>query len=201
MKRRSLIFLLPLMALLACNKEVGMEPARSFQDKMNLDFADEKTSPLTQEDLENFKGLDFFPIDSKYKVVAKFEKVEHGRTFTMKTTTDRLPIYKLFGIASFELKGETFSLEIYQNQDLIKDPEYEDHLFLPFTDQTNGESSYGGGRYLDLSIPDGDEIVLDFNMAYNPYCAYNADYSCPIPPRANHLDTEIRAGVRSWRDH
>ena len=177
-----------------------MEQAQSFQDKMNLDFADERTSPLSEQDLVDFKGLEFFPINSKFKVTAQLERVENGRTFTMKTTTDRLPTYKLYGIASFELQGQSYSLEIYQNQDLIKDPEYKDYLFLPFTDETNGEESYGGGRYLDLEIPEEDFIVIDFNMAYNPYCAYNADFSCPIPPRANHLETEILAGVKSWKE-
>ena len=201
MKNYTLIIFVLALTLLSCNPEQGMEEARSFQDKINLEFADERSSPLTAEDLESFEGLDFFPIDSKYRIRAKLELVENGRTFTMKTTTDRLPIYKLYGIAHFEIQGEPYSLEIYQNQDLIKDPGYEDYLFLPFTDDTNGESSYGGGRYLDLRIQEGEEIVLDFNMAYNPYCAYNAEYSCPIPPRVNHLDTEIRAGVKAWSKH
>ncbi|MCK5678470.1 MAG: DUF1684 domain-containing protein, partial [Flavobacteriaceae bacterium] len=92
-------------------------------------------------------------------------------------------------------------LEIYQNQKLILTTDYEDYLFLPFTDKTNGESTYGGGRYLDLKIPDGDTTVIDFNKAYNPYCAYNHKYSCPIPPKANQLDVEINAGVKAYEEH
>ena len=74
----------------------------------------------------------------------------------------------------------------------------EDYLFLPFIDDTNGEESYGGGRYIDLRIPEGDTIVIDFNKSYNPYCAYNDKYSCPIVPRINYLALEVRAGVMAF---
>ena len=77
--------------------------------------------------------------------------------------------------------------------------EYEDYLFLPFTDKTNGDSSYGGGRYLDLKLPEGDSIIIDFNQAYNPYCAYNDKYSCPVPPKSNNLDIEVLAGVKTFK--
>ena len=80
----------------------------------------------------------------------------------------------------------------------MQQEKYRDYLFLPFTDNTNGEQTYTGGRYIDLSIPDGDTIVVDFNKAYNPYCAYNKKYSCPIVPSVNNLDTEIRAGVKAF---
>jgi len=118
----------------------------------------------------------------------------------MKTTTDRLPVYKLYATANFKLNGENFSLEIYQNEKLLLTPDYEDYLFLPFTDLTNGESSYGGGRYIDLLLPEGKSIIIDFNQSYNPYCAYNEKYSCPIPPKYNHLNVEVFAGVKKF-DH
>ena len=101
----------------------------------------------------------------------------------------------------FDLKEKPFKLNIYQNQDLIKKEGFEDYLFLPFLDNTNGEESYGGGRYIDMRIPDGDTIIVDFNSAYNPYCAYNEKYSCPIVPRENYLDTEVRAGVKAFKKH
>ena len=89
-------------------------------------------------------------------------------------------------------------MNIYQNLELISKPEYVDYLFVPFTDLTNGKGSYSGGRYIDTRIPPGKKIVLDFNKAYNPYCAYNGKYSCPIPPEENHLEVEIRAGVKDF---
>lgn len=156
---------------------------------------------MTKEDLKQFNALNFFPINTKYRVNAQLELVEDSKPFTMKTTTDRLPIYKLYGIAHFEIDGKPHKLEIYQSQQLILDPLYKDYLFLPYTDLTNGTESYGGGRYIDLEAPKGNEIVIDFNQSYNPYCAYNKKYSCPIPPEANHLDVRIEAGVKAWSHH
>ena len=134
-------------------------------------------------------------------VTAKFVRTVDEQPFKMKTTTDRLPEYVKYGELIFDLKGKPFKLNIYQNQDLIKKEGFEDYLFLPFLDNTNGEESYGGGRYIDMRIPDGDTIIVDFNSAYNPYCAYNEKYSCPIVPRENYLDTEVRAGVKAFKKH
>lgn len=173
----------------------------AFREELNAQFADEEESPLTEEDRLGFKGLEFFPIDTAFRVAARLEFHEENIPFAMKTTTDRLPIYKRFATAHFRLKGKNYSLEIYQNQDLLDDPEFHDYLFLPFTDQTNGNSSYGGGRYLDLSIPVGKEIVIDFNKSYNPYCAYNSTYSCPVPPRVNDLDLPVTAGIMAYGHH
>ena len=117
----------------------------------------------------------------------------------MPTTTDRMPIYVKYGEAYFELEGQSFKLNIYQNQELITKAEYVDYLFIPFTDATNGETSYGGGRYLDLRIPTGKTITLNFNKSYNPYCAYNGKYSCPIPPSENDISVAILAGVKAYK--
>ena len=94
------------------------------------------------------------------------------------------------------MDGTEYTLNVYQSQQLSTDPDYADYLFVPFTDATNGESTYPSGRYLDLHIPQGETVLLDFNRAYNPYCAYNARYSCPIPPAENHLEIPIKAGVK-----
>lgn len=178
------------------NKEI--KNARKFQQNLNKQFSSKEESPLKKEDLENFESLDFFPIDSSFIVKAKLTLHKDSKPFPMKTTSDRLPIYKIYATATFELKGKTLSLEIYQNEKLVLTPEYEDYLFMPFTDLTNGDTSYGGGRYLDLSLPEGDSIIIDFNQAYNPYCAYNEKYSCPIPPKRNNLDIQVMAGVKSF---
>ena len=173
--------------------------AKKFQQKLNKEFSSKEESPLKEEDLANFESLDFFPIDSNFIVNAKLTLHKDGEPFPMKTTTDRLPIYKIYATANFEIQGKAFSLEIYQNEKLVLTAEYEDYLFLPFTDKTNGDSSYGGGRYLDLKLPEGDSIIIDFNQAYNPYCAYNDKYSCPIPPKSNNLDIEVLAGVKTFK--
>lgn len=172
--------------------------ATKFQQKLNKEFSSKEKSPLTEADLEDFESLDFFPIDSTFIVKASLTYPENSKPFEMKTTTDRLPIYKLFATATFNLNGKEHALEIYQNEKLLLTPDFEDYLFLPFTDLTNGDSSYGGGRYLDLSLPEGNTIIIDFNQSYNPYCAYNEKYSCPIPPKSNHLDVKINAGVKTF---
>jgi hypothetical protein len=167
-----------------------------FQSRLNEEFRNPEESPLTQNDLEKFDSLTFFSINEKYRVVAKFEKIENAIPFEMKTTTDRLPVYEIYGVATFILDGIEYTLNIYQSHSLREKEEYKSYLFLPFTDLTNGNETYGGGRFIDLLIPEGDQIVIDFNMAYNPYCAYNHTYSCPIPPEENDLNCEIRAGVK-----
>ncbi|WGH76951.1 DUF1684 domain-containing protein [Tenacibaculum tangerinum] len=170
-----------------------------FQREMNAKFKDASKSPLTKKGLKEFKGLAFFPIDDKYKVKATLEKTPDAPIFNFPTTTSRIAVYKKYGILSFSIKGESFKLSIYKN--VNPKPEYANNLFLPFLDTTNGKTSYKGGRFIDLyttDIKDDGTIIIDFNKAYNPYCAYSDRYSCPITPQDNYLDTEIKAGVMAY---
>ena len=199
MKTTFLLFL-GLIFLVSCAEEkTALDGQTEFQKEINSEYKDASKSPLKEKDLKKFKGLDFFEFDSTYVVTAKFIRAENEQPFKMKTTTDRLPDYVKYGVLTFKLKGEEFKLNIYQNQDLMRKEGYEDYLFLPFLDDTNGAESYGGGRYIDMRIPEGDTVVIDFNSAYNPYCAYNEKYSCPIVPRDNYLETEVRAGVKVFK--
>ncbi len=170
-----------------------------FQKKMNAEFKDATTSPLKEKDLKRFEGLEFFPYDSSFVVKADLKRTPNSEWFNMKTTTSRISKERIFGVLSFEINEKTFELNIYQGKDLMNSEGFEDYLFLPFLDNTNGESTYAGGRYIDLSIPEGDTIEVDFNSAYNPYCAYNEKYSCPIVPRVNYLDLEVEAGVKAFK--
>jgi len=190
------LLLLLLVSIGQKNYQEIIQSNTEFRAEMNAEFNDPEESPLTEEDFDTFTELPFFDIDTAFYVIAKFERAVDAEEFEMKTTTDRKPIYKLFGVASFTIKGETFKLQIFQNQKLITNEEYKNHLFLPFTDLTGGEECYSGGRFIDLQIPDGDEIVIDFNKAYNPLCAYNHKYSCPIPPAENFLHVRVAAGVK-----
>jgi hypothetical protein len=199
---KNFLFFTLLLTALSCAQ--GKEPIpgeTEFQKEINAEYKDASTSPLKDKDRKNFKGLAFFKLDSAYVVKARFERTPEETPFQMKTTTERLPIYVKYGIVTFNLKGNAYRLNVYQNQDLMKKEGYEDYLFLPFLDDTNGEESYGGGRYIDLRIPEGDEVVIDFNKAYNPYCAYNEKYSCPIVPRENYLDLKVEAGVKAFQKH
>ncbi len=166
---------------------------KSWQDTMNLEFADSATSPLLEDEIVDFKGLNFFDIDSKFNIEADFVRTQNEQPFGMKTTTERLPIYVKYGEAHFEIDGKKLKLNVYQNQELILKPGFGDYLFVPFLDLTSGKESYGGGKYLVVRIPENSKIKLDFNKSYNPYCAYNHKYSCPIPPYENKLDVEIKA--------
>lgn len=171
---------------------------QSFQNEMNTEFADSAKSPLSTTDRLKFSKLDFYNTDTNYKITAKFIRTPYELPFAMKTTTTRAPMYVKYGEAIFKLKGTDCKLNIYQNIDLTKKEGYEDYLFLPFNDLTNGDESYGGGRYIDLKTTDSETIIIDFNKAYNPYCAYNHKYSCPIPPSENNLNIEIKAGVKKY---
>ncbi len=172
-----------------------------FQEELNKEYADSATSPLTPEDLATFKSLDFYPIKEKYRVVAKFTKTPDAVPFKMQTTTDRAPEYVKYGEVEFILKGKNIKVNIYQSLRLRKTEKYKDYLFLPFRDLTSGKTSYGGGRYVDLKIPEGDTMIIDFNKAYNPYCAYNHKYSCVIPPPENFIKVKIKAGVKKFGKH
>ncbi|WP_428742010.1 DUF1684 domain-containing protein [Tenacibaculum sp.] len=187
---------------LSCNSQGkrSVQGKSDFQKKMNAEFKDASTSPLTKKGLKNFKGLEFFPIDNKYNVKAKLTRTPDAPTFNFPTTTDRVVVYQKYGVVSFAIDGEDYELAIYQNEN--PKPEYQDYLFLPFLDNTNGKTSYKGGRFIDVLTTDvasDGTLMIDFNKAYNPYCAYSDRYSCPITPRDNYLDTEIKAGVMAYK--
>ncbi len=176
--------------------------AQSYKDSLQAlrivysgELLDTSAKVLNQEEINSLIGLKFFDIDSSYRIVGRFKK-KVGRKFEMPTSTDRKPIYRAYGKVEFELQGQLFSLTIYQNCSLIKQKEYKNYLFLPLRDVTSGQESYGGGRYLDLSIPENNTIILDFNRLYNPYCVYSHRYSCPIPPKENYISLPINAGEK-----
>ncbi|HEX8574753.1 MAG TPA: DUF1684 domain-containing protein [Flavobacterium sp.] len=172
----------------------------SFQTKINAEFANRDISPLTTEDFKDFKNLKFYAIDSSFFVTARLVRTPDEKPFKMKTTTDRAPLYIKYGEVLFTLKGKQCKLNIYRNLELAKKEKYKAYLFLPFTDLTSGVDSYGGGRYIDLTMPKTDTIAIDFNTSYNPYCAYNHRYSCPIPPKENDLKVKVAAGVKKFHD-
>lgn len=198
---KNILYLICLLCIAAVyGQEQKVETSKEFQDTLNKEYADVKESPLTSEDLLKFKGLDFFPIDTNYVVRAKFVRTKKEKKFQMKTSTDRLPVYKNYGELHFTLNHQELKLNVYQNLDLIKKSGFEDYLFLPFSDLTNGKVTYIGGRYLDLRIQKETLWTIDFNKAYNPYCAYNHKYSCPKVPLENDLPVAILAGVKKFHD-
>lgn len=196
---RSLLVLFSLLLILNCESKKRYDKnSTPFQREMNEFFKDASISPLKEKDLKTFRGLDFFVFDSSYVVNAALTRTPDEKSFKMKTTTDRLPEYIKYGTVTFDLFGKSYSLNIYKNLEGINKEGYRDYLFLPFLDDTNGFESYGGGRYIDLDIPKGSNLIIDFNSAYNPYCVYDEKYSCPIVPKDNYLPLEINAGVKDY---
>lgn len=167
-----------------------------YQKELNESYLNPEKTPLKEEELKDFKGLNFYPYNEKFVVKATLERLKNQPVFKMPTSGKNQPNYKHYGILHFTINDQKFQLEVYQNIDLIKMKGYKKHLFLPFIDETSGNETYGAGRYLDIEIPKGKEIVLDFNKAYHPYCAYTIGYSCPITPDVNFLKTEILAGIK-----
>lgn len=176
-------------------KEAYVE-TKYYQDELNKEYATLETSPLDSVDFVRFSSLNFFPANMDAKVTATFTKYTKQKKFKMKTSGTKTPLYSKYGEVQFKYLNVDYKLVVYQNIELVKKPGYENYLFLPFTDLTNGETTYGGGRYIDLQIPEEKTIVINFNKAYNPYCAYSHKYSCPIPPAENFLNVKMEAGVK-----
>lgn len=195
MNKYSLLIILFIASLsISAQKKTS---AAQFQKTLNVEFGHKNFSPLGEEERLAFKELPFFKISRKYRIKAKFIPAKKKETIRLKTNTTRLPAYYKLGKVQFKFKGETYSLDVYQYTKSAKVEETKNDIFLPFKDATNGSQTYGGGRYLDLKLPQkGSKVFLDFNKAYNPYCAYSKKYSCPIVPDANSLPIEIKAGVQ-----
>ena len=169
-----------------------------YQNQVNEYFSDASVSPLKQRDLKNFQGLNFFEFDSSYIVTAKIIQTPNELPFKMKTTIGGPADYRKYGNLIFKIINREFKLSVYENLKYEDVRGYENYLFLPFLDKTNGKETYGGGRYLDLYLDNKDSIIINFNRAYNPKCVYNEDYSCPIVPRENFIDIRINAGVKDF---
>lgn len=170
----------------------------SERQAKDQEFRTDVASPLDSLSKLIFGGLDYYKPSVKWVIKAKMERHSTPDTMQMKTTTERLPLYIVYGKASFSVENSELVLTVYQNVGLMNKPGYEDYFFVPFTDDTSGEETYGGGRYVDVRFDGGDYVIIDFNRAYNPYCVYNKKYSCPIPPSENYLPVTVEAGEKAF---
>jgi len=150
---------------------------------------------------EVVKGRDrryfrFFPIKETNRVLCRFEKINDSVGFTMKTSAGTQKHFFRYGKIHFTLNNKACMLFVYRSRDLMQTEQYHDYLFIPFMDETTGDESYGSGRYIDIVTGDivNNQLLLDFNKAYNPYCAYAGGFKCPIPPKENMLAVAVRAG-------
>jgi uncharacterized protein len=153
-------------------------------------FGHDPRSPLTPDHRRKFKGLTYFPEDCALVIKAKIDRKVQPGVVQMETTKGQVQNYHRYGLVGFQIDGQATQVTLYA-------ADHAHELFLPFRDATSGKETYGAGRYLDLHAH-GDEIVIDFNYAYNPYCAYNPDWNCPLPPAENWLKLPIRAGEMTF---
>lgn len=145
--------------------------------------------------------LHFFAVSEQYKVTARFERIYSASWFNMETSGKDKQVYRVYGILHFKLNDTVLKLNVYQSQHLMEIKEYADHLFIPFTDKTSGEESYDNGRYIDILARElkDESYIIDFNKAYNPYCAYVSNvYNCPVPPKENDLPVAVRSGEMKY---
>lgn len=162
-------------------------------------FAEHPQSPIPPEQREGFEGLDYYDPDPAYRVAAAVELHDEPEPVTMETTADGEMRYLRAVTLHFELDGEEHALAGYRQPG-------EDHLFVPFRDKTTGQETYRQGRYMELEL-DGEPadlpetVRLDFNLAYNPFCAYSETFACPLPPEENWLQTTVEAGERDYGAH
>ena len=145
--------------------------------------------------------MSFFPVNERFRMSCGFERTMNSPWFRMESSGAIKKNYRVYGIIRFTINDTAVTLNVYQSQDLMASSQYKDHLFIPFTDATSGQETYESGRYIDLEIKDitNDKVMIDFNKAYNPYCAYvSGKFNCPIPPAENRLAVAITAGEKSF---
>ena len=169
----------------------------NFRENKKKDFRENKRAPLVGEEIELMR---FFEPDPAYRVTAKVKRIENAESIKITTSAGEERMYIPYATLDFMLGKESYQLIIHTSTMFLKTPKYRDLLFLMYNDETNGEETYGGGRYLELLTTDikNGTVTLDFNKSYHPYCHYSAGYSCPIPPNENYLPTKILAGEKKY---
>ncbi len=170
-----------------------MTELEEFRKEKDEFFAHHPQSPLTREQRKEFNGLNYFPEDESLRLEVQAEEFPQKDSIQMQTTTGDVQEYVRYGRFRFEVDGQTAELTLYQSQH---------GFFLPFVDSLAGSETYPAGRYLDPDPLPGNRFLVDFNLAYNPYCAYNEMWSCPITPFENRVKVPIRAGEKIFHpDH
>ncbi|HPI54905.1 MAG TPA: DUF1684 domain-containing protein [Chitinophagaceae bacterium] len=171
----------------------------AHRQQYKREFLEDTHSPLTAKDTG---GLRFYAAHPGYVVTAHFTPIVDTVGFDMHTHSGVTKRYFVYGSVEFTLMKQVCTLFVYQSKSLREKPGFEDYLFIPFTDETNYTETFGGGRYLDFRTKDifDKKMTIDFNKAYNPYCAYKGGYTCPIPPKENDLKISIQAGEKLFDD-
>jgi uncharacterized protein (DUF1684 family) len=161
-----------------------------FRQQKDRFFKQHPQSPLMPEQQQAFEGLRYFAEDPALRLVVPIEPFADQEVIAMQTSTGDVREYLRYGRLRFSVDGQDAELTLYAD---------EDAYFLPFADALADEETYGAGRYLEPEPLGDGRFLVDFNLAYNPYCAYNDDWSCPITPRENRLAVPIRAGEKIYK--
>ena len=197
MKKLLIIFLL---IVCACNMRAQSyaDSIAAFRKNYIKELLEDKRAPVKPGQVG---GITFFNADRSYCVWADFKETPGSVPFMIETHSGKKKPYREYGVLTFSIHDTVLTLHVYQGLDLVQDAAYKDYLFIPFTDETNYETTFAGGRYIDLAINDikDNKVLLDFNKCYNPYCAYADGYSCPIPPRENRIGIEIPVGEKMFQ--
>jgi len=175
--------------------EVYLEKIEKERDRQYKFIKFNIDSPLTEEQKKDFKELDFYVIDPSYKVRAKMVPLEEKKMIELPMTDGSMEKYLKHSFAEFDLNGKQQKLLLLQS---MKEMDKR-NFFLAFADETSGAETYGGGRYINLRQDGKNSITIDFNMAYNPYCAYNPDFACPLPPKENIMEIPILVGEKDYK--
>jgi uncharacterized protein (DUF1684 family) len=155
-------------------------------------FAQDPHSPLSAQQKAAFSGLKYYPENPALRFDVQVQPATDHQSVQMQTSTGETRAYVKVGTFHFQVDGQSAELSVYSSGD--------GEAFVPFTDATSGQETYGAGRYLELEPLGGDRFQVDFNLAYNPWCVYSPHFSCPIPPLENRLRVPIRAGEKDYKD-
>jgi uncharacterized protein (DUF1684 family) len=166
---------------------------QAFRAAKDAYFGENPHSPLGHHERHTFAGLSYYPFNQALRLELPLDRAVPSEVVTVETSTGESQEYQRAGIIHFTVEGQAATLTVYQGA--------EGELFLPVRDATSGEETYGAGRYLEPQLLDDDRVLVDFNYLYNPYCAYNEAWSCPLPPRENWLTVPLRAGERTFHAH
>ncbi len=182
-------------------KQSPDEYAKSLEEmrqEKDYFFKEGHDSPIPHALRHEFQGLAYFPPDAAYRVRAKLITDPNPQKVVLATSKGVPRDMIRYGVFEFEIGGAKQRLAAYKSAPQPGHHHEEESLFVPFRDATSGKETYGAARYLDIEERPADDYVIDFNLAYNPYCAYSDDYVCPFPPRENWLAVPIRAGEKNF---
>lgn len=200
MRRNQLLYLIFGTVILAIlfysfignfNQENYIQEVLDKREEIDEFMRTSSESPF-QRVTEPYNGLSYYDPDPDYRIIADFVPIENGSIRRLPTSDGKEEMYTEYGYADFDLNGRFHRLLVLEMVGGIK------HIFVPFADSTSGDVTYGAGRYLEVPTIRNGKIELDFNLSYNPYCAYSAEYSCPLPPAENYLATAIPAGEKNY---